>query len=125
MNCGCSPDCLQPLKARRTFYAVATRGLRLQRRRIAALLDCLIDGGEADEAVDDAAGCVRLAEVETDELGDEIELGDGDEAPVEPADDDEDRCQDVQLLQVPSSVQCLYRLRRENSRCHQLCQDYV
>ena len=91
-----------------------------------ALLDCLIHSGEADEAVDDAARCVRLPEVETDELGDEIEFGDGDEAPVEPTDDDEDGCQDVQLLHDVSSLfsVCIDYVERIAAP-YGICQGYV
>ena len=35
----------------------------------------LVDRGQADEAVDDPAGGVRLAEVEAEDLRDEVELG--------------------------------------------------
>ena len=40
------------------------------------LLSDLVDGGQADEAVDDPADGVRLAELEADERGDEVELRD-------------------------------------------------
>ena len=47
-----------------------------------------IDGGEPHEPVDDPAGRVRRAEVLAEDPGDEIELGDRDETPVERTDDD-------------------------------------
>ena len=45
------------------------------------LLGNLVDRRDAHQAVDDAAGRVGLAEVESDDPGDEIELRDGDQAP--------------------------------------------
>src|SRR5829696_10072870 len=53
---------------------------------------------EADEAVDDARGRVCLAELEPEHGGHEIELGDCDEAPVEPADEHQCRGESVHLL---------------------------
>ena len=46
-----------------------------------------VDRSEADEAVDDPGGGVGLAEVEAEDPRNQVELGDGDEAPVQPADD--------------------------------------
>src|SRR5918995_6845008 len=65
-----------------------------------------VDGGDADEAVDDAAGRVRRAELLAEDPGDEVELGDRDEPPVEPADDHERRGEQVELLH---GVYLLYR----------------
>ena len=59
-----------------------------------------VDGGESDESVDDAAGDVRLAEVLSDKPSDQVELGERDEAPVEPADDHEDDRERVERLHV-------------------------
>src|SRR5689334_2595770 len=57
-----------------------------------------VDGGEADEAVHDAARDVRLPEVEADDRRHEVELRDCDEAPVEPADQNEGGREQVELL---------------------------
>ena len=43
--------------------------------------------GDADEPVDDAGGGIRLAELHTEDLSDEVEAGKGNEFPVERADD--------------------------------------
>src|SRR6185312_8700750 len=48
------------------------------------------DGGDPHEPVDDPTGDVRLAEVLAEEPRDEVELRQGDKAPVETADDHED-----------------------------------
>ena len=48
-----------------------------------------IDRGEPHEAVDDPAGRVRGAELLAEDPGDEVELGERDQAPVEPADDEQ------------------------------------
>src|SRR4029453_11265892 len=45
----------------------------------------LVDRRQPDEAVHDPRGRVRLAEVEAEDPGDEVELGQGHEAPVKPA----------------------------------------
>ena len=58
----------------------------------------LVDRGEADEAVDDPAHGVRLAEVETDERRDEVKLCDRDQAPIQAADHDQRGGEDVELL---------------------------
>jgi len=50
-----------------------------------------VDGRHADEGVDDAADRVRLTELEADDPGHEVEAGEGDEPPVETADDEERR----------------------------------
>jgi DNA-binding transcriptional MerR regulator len=76
-----------------------------------ALLGDLIRGGEADEAVDEPADGVGLAELEADNRGHEIELGDCHEPPVEASDHDERRGDDVELLHcIPPSV-VMYRVR--------------
>ena len=77
------------------FYPLLYAGLVLLVRR------------RADEPVDESAGPVRLAELEPHKRGDEVELRDRDEAPVERSDDDERRGGDVELLHLPSSVHCL------------------
>jgi len=48
-----------------------------------------VDRRQADEAVYDAGRGVRLAEVEAEDPGHEIELRDGDETPIEPTDDEQ------------------------------------
>src|SRR5829696_8793255 len=65
--------------ARRRLAAPAT-GDREQPRRP-------VDSSDADEPVDDPAGGVRLAEIAAEDRCHQVELGDRDEAPVEPADD--------------------------------------
>src|SRR5690242_8332691 len=45
----------------------------------------LVDRSEADEAVHDPRSRVRLAEVEAEDPGDEVELGHGHQAPVQAA----------------------------------------
>src|SRR5512146_455258 len=58
-----------------------------------------VDRGETDEAVDDPARGVGVTEVEAaTDPGDEVELGDRHEAPVEAADEHEGRGQQVELL---------------------------
>ena len=58
-----------------------------------------VDGCQADEAIDDSAAHVRVAEVHAaEDPGDKIELREGDEPPVEPAHEHECCGDDVQLL---------------------------
>src|SRR5581483_7992961 len=60
-----------------------------------------VEGGSADEAVDGSARCVRVAEVHAaEDPGDEIELRDADEAPVEAADEHEGGGEQVELLHL-------------------------
>src|SRR6478609_2367605 len=59
--------------------------------------DDAVDRRQADQAVDDAAGGVRLAELETKDPRDEVELRDGDETPVEAADDQERGGEQIEL----------------------------
>src|SRR5688572_30133292 len=49
----------------------------------------LVDGREANQAVDDPAEGSRLAELDADDGGDEVPLGDGNQPPVEPPYDEE------------------------------------
>ena len=75
----------------------------------------LVDGREADEPVDDPAESVRLTELEADDLGDEIELRDRYETPVEPSDNEEEPGGEIECLHAfsfpcPISVQGMYRV---------------
>jgi len=45
------------------------------------------NAGKTYEAIDDAGRRVGLAEIESEDFRDEVKLGDGDEPPVEGADD--------------------------------------
>src|SRR5215218_7841552 len=56
-----------------------------------------VHGREPDEAVDDPAGGVRLAEVEADHPRNQVELRDRDEAPVEAADEHECKWEQIAL----------------------------
>jgi hypothetical protein len=59
-----------------------------------------VHGREADEPVDHARGRVGLAEVEAEDRGDEVELRDRHEAPVESADDQKRNGQPIELLHL-------------------------
>jgi B12 binding domain len=69
-----------------------------------SLLGNLVDRGDPHQAVDDAAGRVGLAEVQANDPGDEVELGHGDQAPVQPADHDERGGKGVQLRGGPLAL---------------------
>ena len=67
--------------------ASGARGRRLDPAHRGAVADGAsgqVDRRDAHEAVDDAAEGLRLAEVESHDPGDEVELREGDETPVEP-----------------------------------------
>jgi hypothetical protein len=66
------------------------------------LLKHLVERRDPHEPVDEAARRVGLTELEADRRGDEVELGDGDDTSVDPADRHEDGCEDVQLLHTSS-----------------------
>src|SRR5512134_3041656 len=75
-------------------------------RRVPAALDGLppqplIQGREADQSVHDHAQQVLVAErARAGERSDQVEVRERDEAPVQSADDEQDRGEDVELLHV-------------------------
>ena len=74
------------------------------------LLGDLVDRCGADQAVDHAADCVRLAELEPDQRCDEVELRDRHEAPVEAADDQGAAAAMSSFFNVRTSLSSLCRV---------------
>ena len=80
-----------------SFQAVVADARGASRRRADQTAE-LVEGGQPDEAVDDPRGRVRLSELEPDDPGDEVELRDGDETPIEASDDDQRACGEIERI---------------------------
>jgi hypothetical protein len=58
----------------------------------------LIEGGQADEPVDDSANGGNLSELHAENCGNQIEASHSDKSPIEGTDDDQNRSNDIEFL---------------------------